>query len=114
MNANLAGEFLLRQPARFAMIDQTMRQSVPILKGIETEKFDHSGHMIDARGAVSFLPIDDAHLVAADDFGRVDLAKSEVKAALSDHLPDGLRIGRVALFLCKMRANGATHGMKRC
>ena len=104
MNANLAGEFLLRQPARFAMIDQTMRQSVAILDGIESEKFNHSGHVIDTRRAVSFLPIDDAHLVAADHFGGIDLVKSEVKAALSDHLSDGLRIGGVALHLCKMGA----------
>jgi hypothetical protein len=70
------------------MIDQPMRQSVSILKRIEAEKCDHSGEVIDARGAVSLLPIDDRHLVAADHFGCVDLAKFKVKPALSDHLAD--------------------------
>ena len=84
------------------MIDQAMCHCVSILKGIEAEKFDHSGHVIDARGAVAFLPIDDAHLIATDHFGGVDLAKSEVEPALPDHLADGLRMGRVALLLCKM------------
>jgi len=91
------------------MIDQAMCHCVSILKGIEAEKFDHSGHVIDARGAVSLLPIDDAHLITADHFGRVDLAKSKIEPALSDHLADGLRNGRVALRLCKVRADGATN-----
>ena len=37
VNPELAGEFLLRHAERFAMIDQTMRQSVSILKRIESE-----------------------------------------------------------------------------
>ena len=109
VNPELAGEFLLRHAERFAMIDQTMRQSVSILKRIEAEEFHHSGHVIDARGAMSLLPIDDAHLVAANHFGCDDLAKAEVKPALSDHLAQGLRIGRVALLLCKMGADRATN-----
>jgi len=104
VHADLLGEFLLRHAERFAMTDQTMCHCVSILEGIETEKLDHAGHVIDARGAVAFLPIDDAHLVATDDFGRVDLPKSEIEPALPDHLSNGLRIGRVALLLCKMGA----------
>ena len=109
INANLAGEFLLRHAERFAMIGQAMRQSVSILKRIESEKLDHSGHVIDARGAVALLPIDDAHLVATDHFGHVDLPKSEVEPALADHLSDGRRIGRISLHLCKMGSDGATN-----
>ena len=79
-----------------------MRQSVRILKRIETEKFDHPSQVINARRTVPLFPIDDHHLVAADHFCRVDLPKSEVEPALSNHLSDdrgtgaGLAIPRLA------------------
>jgi hypothetical protein len=91
------------------MIDQTMCHCVSILKRIEAKEFHHSGQVIDARGAVSFFPIDDAHLVAADHFGSVNLPKSEVKPALPDHLSNGLRGGRISLLLCKMGSDRATY-----
>ena len=91
------------------MIDQTMRQSVTILKRIKAEKFNHSAKVIDAWFAVSFLPIDDAHLVAADHLGRVDLSKTEIKPALSDHLADALGVGWIPLHLCKVGADRATN-----
>jgi hypothetical protein len=102
INSELAGEFLLRHPKRFAMIDQSMCHCGSILERIESEKFDHSGGVIDAGRTVSFLPIDDRHLVAADHFGGVDLPKSEIKPTLPDRLAQGLRIGRIALRLSKM------------
>jgi hypothetical protein len=65
------------------MIDQSMRHCVFFLERIEAEEIDHSGQVIDARRAVSFLPIHDAHLVATDHFGEIDLPNSKIEPALS-------------------------------
>jgi hypothetical protein len=81
--------------AHHAQILPTRSSRESILEGIDSEEFYHSGRVIDTRGAVSLLPIDDRHLVTANHFGGVDLPKSEVEPALADHFPNGLRIGRM-------------------
>ena len=91
------------------MIDQARCHCVSIRNRIGSEEFDYCGHVIDAGGAVSLLPIDDAHLIAANYFCHVDLPKAKIESALAHPLADGLRIGRIALLLSKVMSDGATN-----
>ncbi len=91
------------------MADDLMRQIVTLLKRVETQEFDHLAHVIDPGGGVPLLPINDRHLVAADDFSHVNLPEVEVEAAFADFLTQGSWGGWVAFLLCSVGSPRATN-----
>ena len=109
VDTQLAGKFFLGDAKYLAVTDDLLCQSVAFLERVESEKFRDLGHVIDPGGRVSVLPIHNRHLVATDNFGRVDLPELEFEAPLADILAQGLWSGRVALFLCRVRSPWTTH-----
>ncbi len=107
-------ERLLAEPPRISIVYQLLCQSVALGEGNESEEFYHLAHVIDPGSAVPLLPGDQGHLIAADDFGNLDLAKPQVQPALAKIIAQGLWARRVALFLCSVRSPCATNPTKCC
>ena len=99
---------LLPETSRFAIVHQLLRHSVTLREGNEAEKFNHLSHMVNPRSAISLLPSDQRHLIAADYFGHLDLLEVEVETPFADFLAQGFWSGRIALLLCSIRSPWAT------
>lgn len=109
VDPEMPGKLLLGDSACLAVADDLLGQRVTLLKWVESEKFDDFGHVIDARGGISLLPIHYRHLIAADDFGDLDLTEVEVQSVFADFLAQRFWSGGVALFLCSIRSPWATN-----
>ena len=108
VDTELPGEILLSGPECRAMVDDLLCQGVTLLERVEAEKFDDLGHVVDARGGISLLPIYHRHFIAADDFGHVELAELEVEPPLADFFTQGFWGGGIALLLRRVWPPWAT------
>lgn len=76
IDPDLGGKLALSDALSFPMVDQLLGQSVSIWERIEPQESHQSGHVIDRRLSIAFLPTDQRHLGTADQFCHLDLTES--------------------------------------
>ncbi len=61
-----------------------------------------------------FFPIEEAHLIAADDPGDVNLSESQIEPSFANGLADCSWLGGIAFYLRKVWTNGTTNPTECC
>jgi hypothetical protein len=73
-----------------------------------------AGYFIPLGLGVPLFPIEDAHLIAADDLSHIDLLEAKIEPSFANGFADCSWIGGIAFYLLKVWTNGATNPMKCC